>query len=146
MGQIVSAPSCMLDKITIIVLLIGVLLSLTLQTPLKSQPEEFQDEKIKETVVITGNSLRAIAPTYYYRPIVYGTLISCLEFNESSRNPSAVGKTGEIGCLQFLPSTWEQYCEGDIWDCEAQKRCCDKMIRERWNNIYHWTTAKHCIQ
>lgn len=80
---------------------------------------------------------------------VYGSLVDCLEEEESSCNPLAVGKAGEIGCMQFMPSTFQTYCVekygllNDIWDCEIQRECADRMIRD--GGINHWTTKNKCI-
>ena len=96
-------------------------------------------------VVESGNTLRASVPHYYFKPIVYATLLDCISFYESSHNPEARGAAGEIGQLQFMPSTFEQYCDGDINNPEDQFRCADEMITENWNRVYEWTTADMCI-
>ena len=85
-----------------------------------------------------------------YIPYVYtmGSLIDCLSYYESSHNPNAVGKAGEIGCLQFMPSTFQMYCvdkyglTDDIWNCKIQWECCDKMLID--GGINNWTTAPLC--
>ena len=77
--------------------------------------------------------------------MIYASLIGCLEFYESSGNPKAVGEAGEIGCLQFMSNTFNMYCQGNIWDCDAQRRCADYMIQDNWNNVYQWSTAKNCL-
>ena len=93
--------------------------------------------------IIQGDSLKAYSIPVYIPPIIYGSLINCLEMKESSGNPNAVGKAGEKGCLQFLPQTWKENCEGDIWDCENQRRCADKLIERGY--LRYRTTAKLCI-
>ena len=83
-------------------------------------------------------------------PYIYtmGSLIDCLSFYESGHNPNAVGKAGEIGCLQFMPSTFKIYCvdkyglTDDIWNCETQKICADKMLID--GGINNWTTKDLC--
>ena len=109
--------------------------------------------------IINGVYLKGIAPI----PINVGTLaslgeielthktlIECLEWYESTDNPNAVGKAGEIGCLQFKRPTWNAYCVPldftDIWDCQQQKYCADQMIKDDWNNLRHWTTALKCLR
>ena len=77
-----------------------------------------------------------------------GSLIDCLSYYESSHNPNAVGKAGEIGCLQFMPSTFKMYCvdkyglKNDIWDCKVQWECADKMLID--GGINNWTTRDLC--
>jgi len=86
-----------------------------------------------------------------YYPYVYtmGSLIDCLSFYESGNNPLAVGKAGEIGCLQFMPSTFQHYCvkkyglPDDIWNEEIQRECADKMLKQ--GLINHWSTKNLCL-
>ena len=39
---------------------------------------------------------------------------------ESELNPAAVGRNGEIGLFQFMPSTWYAWGGGDIWSVWEQ--------------------------
>jgi hypothetical protein len=103
-------------------------------------------------IIVQNISLKAIAPPVYIKPMTYGDLISCLEYHESKGNPTARGKDGEIGCLQFLPKTFEEFCvkkykfRNDPYDPEIQRQCADQMISENWKNVYLWTTAKKCLK
>lgn len=90
-------------------------------------------------------------PRIPYVPYTYtlGTLVDCLSFYESSHNPNAVGKAGEIGCMQFMPSTFQNYCveqyglDNDIWNCTIQRECADRMLKD--GGLDHWTTASKCL-
>ena len=114
-----------------------------------AEPIELPD-KIVEISIIGGNTLMGIYPPSEVRPPILGALIDCLEFYESSGDPNAVGKAGEIGCLQFMPSTFQMFCvdmyglEDDIWDCGIQKLCANLMIGDKYERISHWTTYKFC--
>jgi len=110
---------------------------------LKIAPETSQTPITLSKCVVYGTNIP-------YIPYIYtmGSLIDCLSYYESSNNPNAVGKAGEIGCLQFMPSTFQMYCvdkyemTDDIWDCSIQRECCDKMLIN--GGINHWTTALLC--
>ena len=108
------------------------------QDPVESVIEPYRTN----LAMINRNTLIGTVNPVYFKPIVYASIIDCLEFYESSGNPNAVGKAGEKGCLQFMPSTWELYCDGNIWDCEEQKLCADEMIDR--GLIHHWSTAPYC--
>lgn len=69
------------------------------------------------------------------------SLIMC----ESSGNPKAIGKAGEIGILQFLPSTFEEFSERyslnlDIYNPDHQVELSAKMIRDGY--VFLWTCSK----
>ena len=104
--------------------------------------ESVSEPQRASLAMISQNTLIGTVNPVYIKPIVYASIIDCLEFYESSGNPNAVGKAGERGCLQFMPSTWEMYCEGDPWDCDNAKQCADEMIER--GLIHHWTTAPFC--
>jgi len=113
-----------------------------------------------QSVVIQGNSVKAIVPPYFLKPVILGTvvhediafeaLLDCLSFYESSHNPRAVGEIDECGILQFRPATFQKYCiekyglPNDIWDANTQYVCADKMLRESFDNRFHWTTINKC--
>ena len=108
---------------------------------------------IPQLWIIQENTLSSIASPIYVRPLIYKTLLSCIEFKESSGNDYAVGKAGEKGCLQYMSATFKHYCIDkfnvannmeDIWNCEIQKQCADQMIEYNWNLIHQWTTAHLC--
>ena len=66
------------------------------------------------------------------------SLIMC----ESSGNPKAIGKAGEIGILQFLPSTFEDFSERyslrlDIYNPDHQVELSSKMIENGYGRL--WT-------
>ena len=106
--------------------------------------------------LIEQNSVKAIVSPIYIKPIIYGSLISCLEYYESEicrvqDREKCIGKDNEKGCLQFKDETFITYCIQkykiaislkEIWDCEVQKRCANLMIEDGLKN--HWTTYKKC--
>lgn len=131
--------------ISLLLLSIALLSIVGLTQPLKKTLGERL--KLKEGyILLQDNSVVAVSPVYFPHKFVYASLINCLEWEESRNNPNAFGKAGEIGCLQFLPSTFKAYCEGDIWNCKDQRVCCDKMLQENWENINQWTTANRCLK
>ena len=77
-------------------------------------------------------------------------LINCLIWYESRGNPKAVGEAGEIGILQFMPTTFQQFCvekygyKDDIYNSNIQKDCAAEMIEK--GGITHWTTKKFCLK
>jgi hypothetical protein len=131
--------------------LVALLLTFCLMiVPIEASAPYYEPEP--ELAMVQGNPLLPTQAVYTPKTsLTYRTLINCLEFYESSGNPNAVGDAGEIGCLQFLPTTFQHYCvekygfPDDIWSCGIQKECADKMITDRWNNVYHWTVAQWCI-
>jgi hypothetical protein len=71
--------------------------------------------------------------------IIIGKLIEC----ESSGNPAAIGKAGEIGLLQFMPTTFQAFCvdryhlKDKIWDSSIQIKCARQMLENNLEN--HWS-------
>lgn len=56
-------------------------------------------------------------------------LVKALIETESSFNPNAISPAGARGLCQFMPKTWKQYGEGDIFNPEEQiKACCKYLI------------------
>lgn len=84
------------------------------------------------------------------RPTKYDSLVDCLIWHESRGIATAVGKAGEKGILQFMPSTFQHYCvedfafKNDIWDTEIQRLCCDYMLQRDFNNLKQWMTNIYC--
>ena len=126
-----------------------ILLTILAVNYLVKEPAEVPEMSDK-IVMIQGNTLMGIAPPHR---VVFKSLaatIDCLEFYESSGNPNAVGKAGEIGCLQFMPSTFQMFCvdmyglKDNIWNCELQKLCANLMIGDKYERVNHWTTYKFC--
>jgi len=93
--------------------------------------------------------LTAYIPHHIPHTQVLGSLVDCLVKAESSGNPKAVGKAGEIGILQFMPSTFQHFCvekynyRDDIWSPEIQRKCCAEMLEE--GLINHWSTKDLCM-
>lgn len=110
-----------------------------------AKPLELQNSEI----IVESGYLRAMANPVFIKPIIYGSLIGCLEWHESKGNDYAIGKAGEKGCLQFMPKTFEQFCvkkygfKNDIFDPEIQWACADLMIQDGYLKL--WTTAKKCL-
>ena len=136
-----------------VICLVGGLGQTSYENPPGSHPEPLSDNLIltEGRILIQGNSLKAVVPPYHIRPIVYGTLLGCLEWHESKGDAEAVGKANECGVLQFTPATFQEFCverynfRDDIFDPEIQWACADRMISENWNLIWRWTTAKNCL-
>ena len=104
-------------------------------------------------VVILGNTLKASVALNF--PLKVGVLASKTDIAdeiwetiqcESGWNNSAVGKKGEIGVAQFLPSTWSWMSKlanfnGDIYNGQDQLW----LMEWAWNNPplqEHWSCYK----
>jgi len=100
-------------------------------------------------VSLSECQLTAYSPPYMPHTQVLGSLVECLEYYESGGNLLAVGKAGEKGVLQFMPSTFQHFCvekyhyRNDIWDPDIQRACCADMLKD--NLIHHWTTKNLCV-
>jgi len=106
---------------------------------------------------IDSTGYQSLSECFYEQPRIsdipymytLGTLVDCLEEKESNGNSLAVGQAGEIGCMQFMRSTFQTFCveryglPDDIWNCDIQKECADRMIAD--GGIDHWTTKHLCI-
>ena len=95
--------------------------------------------------VIKSSTLASLATEDLFEGLVYKTLIRCLAKYESGFNQNARGADGEIGILQFKPTTFDAYCQGSIYSAEDQIQCCDRMLLADWNNRFHWTTIGFCL-
>lgn len=106
--------------------------------------------KIAQEPFVSLESCFYQQPNIVYIPEyqVLGSLVDCLVEAESGGNPQAVGKSGEIGVLQFMPSTFQSFCvdkygyRDNIWNLEIQRDCCAEMIAN--GGINHWTTKELC--
>lgn len=123
-----------------------------------------EESKPTELNLIQGNSLIAISAPYIPDTIVHGALLDCLSREESSSNLKVKGDKGydcnnvlfpseycAFGCLQYWQTTWKGYCMDiygftaqDIWDCEKQYQCADKMLKDNIDNVGHWSTYPSC--
>lgn len=99
--------------------------------------------------------LYAISPIE--NPIEYQELISCLIKYESSGNKSAKGdwngqKYLANGILQFHESTFETYKRryGMDYlrynDARSQIVLADRMLREDFSNLSHWSVRYNCYE
>jgi len=115
-----------------------------------ANPEIFET---LDTIVIQDNILLGIAPIENPATdfgLTNEKILACLIEKESQGSEKAKGKFGEIGCLQFLPATFERFCvkkyglakKEDIWNCKIQKECADRMIEEGY--WWLWTTWWEC--
>lgn len=50
--------------------------------------------------------------------------------------PNKEGPTFGVGPFQFISSTWNNLCEGDIWNAEDNVKCGVKLIAD--GQLYHW--------
>ena len=131
----------LMDLIAVVVLWGGLQVKGVRETPLNVSDSPYY--------LIQGNSIKALSIPNYFKPQIYSTLIDCLSFYESTNNSNAVGRSGECGILQFMPSTFQFFCvdrylfRDDIWDVEIQRRCAEMMIGDGY--LHHWTTSPMCI-
>lgn len=111
-------------------------------------------QDIGSLTLIQGNSLIGL---YGWQKTEIGLvrvnnreLIKCLIRYESAGNQDAIGKHGERGVLQFLPTTFLSFSKRygldlDIANPEHQIILANRMLKENPENISHWTTAKYCL-
>jgi len=103
--------------------------------------------------ITLGNSYISISAPFYVKPMIYGSIVECLEQEESSGNiniynPCDTDGYPKYGCLQFHIPTFKMFCvdkyglTNDIWDCNIQKECASLMIKDGY--LYHWGTANKC--
>jgi hypothetical protein len=139
-------PSKNASIILAVILLLAIILPFRAEKPAERQIER----QNSEFYMVQGNSIMAVSQPAQFNPAVYGAVIDCLEKYESGGNEYAMGEAGEIGCMQFMPSTWDMYCVGkyhlrnNIWDCGLQRLCADLMLQDKISNLNHWTTARYC--
>ena len=75
-------------------------------------------------------------------------LVYCLMEHESTFNGNAIGAAGEIGWLQFLPTTYAGNCvklygfDETRKDLQNQIGCAQAMIAD--NQVTQWTTWIYC--
>lgn len=116
-------------------------------------------------ITVQGNTLVGIVNPIYIRPIINTQVLGCID-NEETRNGELYGDYNywckntlfpspycAFGCLQFWQRTFKCYCMNkyhltnnpyDIFDCEIQHRCADRMLEEGLG--FHWTTYKKCVE
>lgn len=117
------------------------------------------ENQISEITILSNNTLKSYNIPFMPQTQVLGVilatkndlkeLITCLIRYESGGNPNAIGKAGEIGILQFMPTTFSKYSQFygldlDIYSSNDQILLATKMLEDDFNNILHWTTAKKC--
>ena len=80
--------------------------------------------------------------------------MGCLMKYESGGNPLAHNPYDsdgrqKYGCLQFGDIEFNDFCvhryklRNNIWDCEIQKICADKMIQDGYAR--KWGTLNRCL-
>lgn len=134
-----------MKRVTLILVFAGLIsLPVVVSAPLAN----LENLEIPDKIIIQDNALKGIASIE--NPLENERFLACLIEKESQGNEKAKGKYGEIGCLQFLPKTFEKFCikkyglakKEDIWNCKIQKKCADRMISEGY--WWLWTTWKKC--
>ena len=66
-------------------------------------------------------------------------LATGLAKQESQLNPKAKSKKSTAkGLYQFLDKTFENLCEGDVFNANDNIKCYAKLIKENKRNISHW--------
>ena len=138
---------------------LGIILVLVLANPLTAHSPTIPSGN--EFYLISGNSLKAKTSVQSVKfetlgvkfeeidPGRYISLIKCLIRWESGGNSNAIGKAGEIGILQFMPTTFLKYSQLygldlDIHNPKDQIYLATKMLEDDFNNLRHWTTAQKC--
>ena len=95
-----------------------------------------------------------ISPVFHPHTFIYGSLINCLEKHESQGDPEAYNPYDtdgreKFGCLQFGDIEFNDFCvmkyhlRNDIYDCELQRICADKMIQAGYTR--KWGTLNLCL-
>lgn len=113
--------------------------------------EQPTEPQVRSLLVITGSSVKASVIPSWFKPPVYGSLIDCISWYESSHNPEAVGDRGKAyGILQFWESTFDFFSEKyglslEYTDPEAQRILAEYMLQSDFNNILHWSVWDKCI-
>lgn len=113
-----------------------VLFGLSLFPAIASAPATLSPQTL---VYVQGNSIvgyyfafeqTLVEWTYSQYPTIAESLIRLISC-ESGFNPLAEGDNStSFGLLQFKQTTWQNYCEGDIWNSQDQINCGVKMIEK----------------
>lgn len=120
---------------------------------------KIEDPEPSQWILISGDTLKANF-IQYRKPKTFGMILECLEYHESKicktqNRERCVGPFGEKGCLQFLASTFSKYCiekykvakgMDQIWDCDIQRECVQRMLEEDFNLIKNWSVWKKCVK
>ncbi|NQU99361.1 MAG: hypothetical protein HQ538_01365 [Parcubacteria group bacterium] len=56
--------------------------------------------------------------------------------------PNSQGTRYGIGVFQFVQSTWDEQCEGDVWNEYDNIRCALQLIKK--GQLWRWNMSKHC--
>ena len=59
------------------------------------------------------------------------------KLNPRAKNPKSTAK----GIYQFIDSTWESFCEGDVYNPEDNIKCAMKLISK--GGISHWLADQY---
>ena len=86
-------------------------------------------------VSITILPKRAAAPIYKIDTVL-AKIIQC----ESGGDQSAIGKMGEIGILQYMPSTWKE------WTAKMGKPELDINSKENQIEVYHYAAKNGLLR
>ena len=82
--------------------------------PMPAPAETTADEAVLQPVIVSA----PVAPVLTYRALfeevgnAYGIdwrLLAALAFRESRLDPQAVGRDGDMGLMQILPTTWDEF-------------------------------------
>lgn len=97
---------------------------------------------------IQGNSLIAISPMPFNKPIVLSAIFEKICFCESSNNPNAFNpKSGATGLFQVIPSS-ERFCEKglgkemDMFNPEDNIECANYLMEH--GGLAHWAASIEC--
>ena len=106
----------------------------------------FSDNSYKPYQIRTKTEQEVIKALQEIDPLMY-----CLMEHESHFNGNKVGRAGEIGWLQFMPTTYVELCVNkyhysyyNLKDLSTQIQCARKIIAA--NGLRNWTTRKFCME
>jgi len=58
--------------------------------------------------------------------------------------PNWYGERYGIGCYQFVRTTFNEQCDGDIYNSEDNIKCAIKLISR--GELWRWKTSQKCWQ
>ena len=56
--------------------------------------------------------------------------------------PNSDGSRYGIGVMQIVQTTFDENCEGDVWNADDNIRCAVKMMAK--GELWRWDMSRHC--
>lgn len=102
------------------------------------------------TLINTENNFCTIQKTIPQKIIEYSYTINLnpktalnIAQCESNYDPTAKNPSSSAsGVFQFIDSTWEHYCEGDVFNEDDNIKCALDIMKER--GYKDWNASRHC--